>query len=114
MIYNPISNISNSITLLANDWYLISLTFTTHSTGTYKATCSLLDGSYVSGNPKAYTSIGVIGFGVYIYGFQAEEGSYPTSYIPTNGTAVTRLADTATGAGDAITIFSIPSNCPMP
>ena len=95
--------ISNSITLLANDWYLISLTFTTHSTGTYKATCSLLDGSYVSGNPKAYTSIGVIGFGVYIYGFQTEEGSYPTSYIPTNGSAVTRSAETANGSGDADT-----------
>ena len=87
--------ISNSITLLANDWYLISLTFTTHSTGTYKATCSLLDGSYVSGNPKAYTSIGVIGFGVYIYGFQTEEASYATSYIPTSGQSggVTRVAD---------------------
>ena len=97
--------ISNSITLLANDWYLISLTFTTHSTGTYKATCSLLDGSYVSGNPKTYTSIGVIGFGVYVYGFQAEVGSYPTSYIPNYGTAagITRSAETANGAGDAST-----------
>ena len=96
--------ISNSITLLANDWYLISLTFTTHSTGTYKATCSLLDGSYVSGNPKTYTSIGVIGFGVYLYGFQAEVGSYPTSYIKSNsGSTTTRLAETATGAGDATT-----------
>ena len=97
--------ISNSITLLANDWYLISLTFTTHSTGTYKATCSLLDGSYVSGNPKAYTSIGVIGFGVYIYGFQTEEASYATSYIPTSGQSggVTRVADVCNnGANDQV------------
>ncbi|MDB4245981.1 hypothetical protein N9824_00390 [bacterium] len=40
---------------------------------------------------------------IYIYGFQVEEGSYATSYIPTNGTAVTRLADAANGAGDATT-----------
>ena len=40
---------------------------------------------------------------ILFYGFQHEEGSYPTSYIPTNGTAVTRLEDTANGAGDAST-----------
>ena len=37
---------------------------------------------------------------VYAYGAQVEEGSYATSYIPTNGASATRLAETATGAGD--------------
>jgi hypothetical protein len=36
---------------------------------------------------------------VYIYGAQYEEGSYPTSYIPTTSAAVTRAADLASKTG---------------
>ena len=41
--------------------------------------------------------------GLYIYGAMLEQLSYPTSYIPTNGTTITRAAETATGSGDAAT-----------
>jgi hypothetical protein len=52
----------------------------------------------LNNNTMASTSVGY-----YVYGAQYEVGSYLSSYIPTNGTTVTRSAETATGAGDATT-----------
>ena len=44
--------------------------------------------------------------GVYIYGAQLEQQSYATSYIKTEGTVITRSADSATGSGDSTVINS--------
>jgi len=48
---------------------------------------------------------GTTGESYYIKFAQLEQGNYTTSYIPTNGTSVTRVADVCQDAGDA-TIFN--------
>jgi hypothetical protein len=76
-----------------NDWYRIGVTYT-HS-GNIRLGINVLDNSYTSGNPSSganyWSSNGTDK--LYVYGMQCEAGSYPTSYIPTYGTTVTRLQE---------------------
>ena len=79
---------SGSIESLTNGWFRCSRSFTAAATVTsnYIAQAFINNGSGIS-----YTGDGTSG--IYIYGAQIEQGSYATSYIPTQGSAVTVVAD---------------------
>ena len=79
-----------------NDWYRCSIGGTLASTST---TVYL----YLSDSKTPYVGNGDF---LYVYGAQLEQGTYATSYIPTNGGISTRLADAAFGAGSSDLINS--------
>jgi hypothetical protein len=85
-----------SIVPAGNGWYRCSLT-------SVPCTSSGNSGSDIrmysdDGLSATYTAANDTD-GVYIYGFQLEVGAFPTSYIPTTTTALTRNADVATMTG---------------
>lgn len=93
------NNVENAkIVHLGNGWYEISSTFTSTNTTNSGAILGLINNQNVSTRLPSYVGDGVSG--VYFFGAQVEQLHYSTSYIPTNGTTVTRLQDVMTNAGD--------------
>ena len=87
--------------------------------GWYRLKISLVDnnaaGRFISVRPanalptatnNNYSTIGDGTSGIYAWGLQLEEQSYSTSYIPTDGTSVTRNQDVCTNGGSAASINS--------
>ena len=89
-IYSETSSVGK-ITAMNDGWFKISTTVLGTS-GTAFNLYALDNFGNIS-----YTGDGTSGF--YVYGAQLEEGSYPTSYIPTSGSTVTRNQDIFTRDG---------------
>ena len=91
---------TGSIQQLANGWYRCTMTRSSTDTATMNTfIIRAADSSTPSGSYWAQSFVGDGTSGVYIWGAQHEEGSFPTSYIPTSGSTVTRAADLASIEG---------------
>ena len=86
---------SYSIEAVGNDWYYCTMQFSKTSVGLTAM------GVFLTDNSGASTFVGNGSDGMYFYGFQQEAGSYPTSYVPTYGSATARAKDVCDGAGNS-------------
>lgn len=88
--------VGSSITPCGNGWYRISITDTATSTtsgGSFSFV--LFPASDSSGGSWTQTSDMVGKYLLHTFGWQTETGSFPTSYIPTSGSTVTRTNEVA-------------------
>jgi len=90
--------LSSNVQAYGNGWFRISCTYDSSQVNRPLFIWVSKDGTENGANRiPTYTGDGTSG--IYIWGTQLEEGSFPTSYIPTSGSTVTRSADVASMTG---------------
>jgi len=89
MTFGTVSaNVTTSVANVGNGWYRVS--------ATSAATATALDLFWiyaVDSGTSGWASNSTSGGSVYVFGFQHEAGSFPTSYTGTTSSSVTRSAD---------------------
>jgi len=97
-IYATDSIQSTSVIPYPNGWYKVTITFT-NGLVSPNISVGTADSLWTSGNADGNQFLGDTNEGLYIWGAQLEAGSFPTSYIPTSGSTVTRSADVTSMTG---------------
>ena len=77
-----------------NGWYKCSVTWNQGSSVPYAYNIQVYSNTEITGSD-----------GIYIWGAQLEKSSFPTSYIPTSGSTITRQPDSAIITGTNFTDF---------
>lgn len=88
------NEITASATDVGNGWWRLAITATATITASAPVSIFILSDA---GQTLVYTGNGYSG--IYIWGAQLEAGEFPTSYIKTEGSQVTRSADAASMTG---------------